>query len=111
MVNKGKSVSSYNVSQGQKNSLIQCFNCGDLGHYSSGCEKPKLCFCRNTTNHQGRRCPEWDKPVQMAQYFGSANQGLGFFHIDLSGGQGKTSQLMSFDNCAILCVEEGEISK
>lgn len=46
----------------------------------------------------------------MALYFGGANQGLGFFHVDLTGRDGRTSQMMSFDNCAVSTIEEGEIS-
>jgi hypothetical protein len=26
-------------------------------------------------------CPEWTKSQQAAQYLGSANKGLGFYHI------------------------------
>lgn len=42
---------------------------------------------------------------------GSANQGLGFFHIDTSEREHRYRHDLSLENCAIFTVEEEEISK
>jgi hypothetical protein len=48
------------------------------------CREPKLCFIYQTTDHVGRECAEWLKPIDPAQYLCSAAHGLGFFHVDVS---------------------------
>jgi hypothetical protein len=54
------------------------FNYDEFGHFSMDCKEPKVCFICQTANHVGRDCPEWQKPIAIAQYLGSATQGLGF---------------------------------
>jgi hypothetical protein len=50
----------------EKQSKVICFNCAEWGHYSSECKQPRLCFVCQTTEHVGRECPEWQKPITVA---------------------------------------------
>jgi hypothetical protein len=68
---------------------IICFKCGVAGHYSSACNKPKVCFICYSKDNVVDGCPEWTKPQQAAQYLGSANKGLGFYHIDVVPREGR----------------------
>jgi hypothetical protein len=70
---------------------------------------PKLCFICQMSDHVGRDCPEWSKPLESAQYLGSAPKGMGFFHVDVLDGEMRNGYLRFLDNCAILTVEEGFI--
>ena len=54
-------------------------------------------------------CPEWYKPMPMAQYWGSANVGLGFFHIEPEGQE--AIRWLSIDNVGIVNIEGGEITE
>jgi hypothetical protein len=49
-----------------KSPKVTCFNCGEWGHFSTDCREPKVCFICQTTNHVGRDCPEWQKPITTA---------------------------------------------
>lgn len=61
------------------------------------------------TGHHINTCPEWSKPHPCATYFGSANQGLGFYHVDVPDMD--ENQWLNFRNCAvIIIVRNGEIS-
>jgi hypothetical protein len=71
------------VEEEEKQSKVTCFNCVECGHFSTECKAPKVCFICQTTNHVGRDCPEWGKPLESAQYLESAVEGLGFFHVDV----------------------------
>jgi hypothetical protein len=71
------------VEEGVKVSDVTCFNCVELGHYSTDCKLHRLCFICQTSDHVGRDCPEWLKPLELVQYLGSAAQGLGFFHVEV----------------------------
>lgn len=75
---------------GESSSMVQnrniqavCFNCGEIGHLSSACGRPKVCFICHQSDHVVDLCPAWSKPPAAAQYYGSANRGLGFYHIDV----------------------------
>lgn len=57
------------------------------------------------------KCPEWEKPLKAAQYYGSANHGLGFLHIDLEGVEGQAKLGSILDNYGVLTIEEGEMDK
>jgi hypothetical protein len=48
--------------------------------------------------------------VEGAQYLGSAAQGLGFFHVEVSKVKGKSGFMKFLDNCAVLTIEEGVIT-
>lgn len=65
----------------------------------------------HTASHIGKECSEWKKPLQGAQYLGSANQGLGFFHVDTSEREHRFRHDLSLQNCAIFTVEEGDLRK
>jgi hypothetical protein len=94
-----------------KQPKVTCFNCAEFGHFSTDCKAPRLCFICQTASHVGRDCPDWNKPIELAQYLGSAAQGLGFFHVDVQEEENKSGYLKFLDNCALLIVEEGFIEK
>ena len=54
-------------------------------------------------------CLEWYKPMPMAQYWGSANPGLGFFHVEVEGPE--ATNWMNFDNVGVVTVIEGEVNE
>lgn len=45
----------------------------------------------------------------MAQYFGSANKGLGFYHVDVGERPDRVNHWYAFENCGVITLEEGEI--
>jgi hypothetical protein len=94
-----------------KTAKVTYFNCVEWGHFNNDCKKPRLCFICQTTDHVGRDCPEWLKHVELAQYLGSAAQGLGFFHVNVAEEKNRRGYLKFLDNCAILTVEEGLIDE
>nr|CAB3457118.1 unnamed protein product [Digitaria exilis] len=79
--NKMKEQESATEEMGHEKTIF-CYNCGAPDHYSSTCEKPRVCFICGKKDHMVGRCPEWMKPQRAAQYYGSANHGLGFLHVD-----------------------------
>jgi hypothetical protein len=87
------------------------FQLRSVGHFSSDCKEPKLCFICQTSSHVGRECPEWNKPLESVQYLGSAAQGLGFFHVNVSEEANKSGYMKFMENCVVLTVEEGEIAE
>lgn len=68
---------------------VVCFNYGESGHLCTRCTKPKVCFMCYRKDHIVDRCPEWKKPLTAAQYFGTANTGLGFYHIYVEQREGR----------------------
>jgi hypothetical protein len=64
---------------------VVCFNYGELGHYVGVCSRFKRCFICGKTGHHMDACPMWYGPMPTAQFWGSANSGLGFFHIEVEG--------------------------
>ncbi|TVT99235.1 hypothetical protein EJB05_55411, partial [Eragrostis curvula] len=97
------------VATGQKG--ITCINCGSVGHFSSDCKKAKVCYNCRKPEHVGVECPEWSNPIHEAKSLGSANQGLGFFHVDVNPRDDRVSHWRQFENCAVLTVEEGDMSQ
>jgi hypothetical protein len=57
------------------------------------------------------KCPEWKKPQKVAQYFGSANQGLGFLHVEVDSKDDKIRLWDTSNNHGVLTIEEGEMEK
>jgi hypothetical protein len=53
-------------------------------------------------------CLMWYNLLPTAQYWGSANPGLGFFHVDVEGPE--AVQWLNMDNVGVAMVKEGEIS-
>lgn len=54
-------------------------------------------------------CLEWYKPLPTAKYLGSANAGLGFFHVDVEGAE--ATKWLNFGNVAVVQVVEGEANE
>jgi hypothetical protein len=50
----------------------------------------------------------WYTNMPTAQYWCSANQGLGFFHVEVDGPQ--VMQWLNMDNVWIMVINDGEIS-
>ncbi|KAM0897032.1 hypothetical protein ACQ4PT_022817 [Festuca glaucescens] len=53
-------------------------------------------------------CLMWYSLLPTAQYWGSANPGLGFFHVEVEGPE--AFQWLNMDNVGVVVVKEGEIS-
>ncbi|CAN6363764.1 unnamed protein product [Urochloa humidicola] len=51
------------------------------------------------------------RPQLAAQYYGSANKGLGFYHIDVSQRAGRFKHWAGFENFGVFTVEEGELTE
>ena len=85
-----------------------CYNCGLPGHFVGMCSVPKICFICKTPGHHMDICPKWYEPYPAAQYWGSANSGLGFFHIE--AGDKCDSSWLNFGNVGLVVVEEGNIT-
>ena len=45
---------------------VVCFNCGDIGHFSTACTKPRCCFICRKEDHVVENCPEWKKEQSVA---------------------------------------------
>jgi hypothetical protein len=89
-------------------SKMVCYNCGDPGNFVGNCVHPKLCFICNLAGHPVYSCPEWSTDHPVANYFGSANSGLGFYHIDVP--DDSETQWLNFRNCGVVVVKKGETS-
>jgi hypothetical protein len=64
---------------------VTFYNCGELGHYVGLCTRIKTCFICSKTGHHMDNCLMWYSLLPTAQYWGSANPGLGFFHVEVEG--------------------------
>ncbi|KAM0863086.1 hypothetical protein ACQ4PT_044825 [Festuca glaucescens] len=87
---------------------VICYNCGEPGHYVGLCTRIKRCFICSRTGHHMDSCHMWYTPLPTAQYWGSANPGLGFFHVEVEGPE--AVQWLNMDNVGVVVVKEGEIS-
>ncbi|KAM0876127.1 hypothetical protein ACQ4PT_036376 [Festuca glaucescens] len=87
---------------------VTCYNCGELGHYVGLCTRIKRCFICSKTGHHMDNCLMWYSILPTAQYWGSANPGLGFFHVEVEGPE--AVQWLNMDNVGVVVVKEGEIS-
>jgi hypothetical protein len=83
-----------------------CYNCGDPSHFVGNCVLPKLCFICNLLGHTVYLCPKWNKAHPVSEYFGSANSGLGFYHIDVP--DTNKTQWLNFWNCGTVMVKKGQ---
>lgn len=52
-------------------------------------------------------CPKWYEPYPAAQFWGSANDGLGFFHIETR--DKSDSDWLNFGNVGLVVVEKGTL--
>ncbi|XP_040254648.1 uncharacterized protein [Aegilops tauschii subsp. strangulata] len=91
-----------------QNTLEPSANCGLPGHFVGMCSIPKICFMCKTPGHHMDAWPTWYKAYPSAMYWGSANTGLGFFHIETSDKE--DSEWLNFGNVGLVLVEKGEIS-
>ncbi|XP_051213052.2 uncharacterized protein [Lolium perenne] len=87
---------------------VVCYNCGEPGHYVGNCIKEKVCFMCGIPGHHMNNCGLWGKPIPMADYVGSANSGLGFFHVNVV--ESSALQWLNLKNCGIIQVTHGKIS-
>ncbi|KAG2615578.1 hypothetical protein PVAP13_3NG051100 [Panicum virgatum] len=53
-------------------------------------------------------CPRWSESHPIAKYYGSASQGLGFYHVEVS--ESSPSQWLNLSNCGVVHVLSGQIS-
>jgi len=67
-----------------------------------------MCYCKD---HVAEGCKEWKKPQLAAQYYGSANRGLGFHHIDVVTREGRFKHWAGFENYGVFTIEEGNLSE
>jgi hypothetical protein len=95
----------------ESNLQVVCFNCTQIGHFSSACTRPRVCFICHSTEHMVDVCPEWKKPAQTAQYFGSASKELGFCYIDVEDRDDRFSHWIGMDNFGVITIEEGDIDE
>ncbi|KAM0862675.1 hypothetical protein ACQ4PT_045111 [Festuca glaucescens] len=87
---------------------VICYNCGEPGHYVGLCTRIKRCFICSRTGHHMDSCHMWYTPLPTAKYWGSANPGLGFFHVEVEGPE--AVQWLNMDNVGVVVIKEGEIS-
>uniref|UniRef100_A0ACD5XFK3 Uncharacterized protein n=1 Tax=Avena sativa TaxID=4498 RepID=A0ACD5XFK3_AVESA len=87
---------------------VVCYNCGEPGHYVGNCIKERICFMCGVAGHHMNNCGLWSKPIPMAQYIGSANSGLGFFHVNVV--DKAACQWLNLNNCGVIMVTHGSIS-
>ncbi|KAJ1255740.1 hypothetical protein BS78_K165700 [Paspalum vaginatum] len=108
-----KEVKGSGVQSGKEKLLhVICFNFGDAGHVGSGCNRPRVCFiCQSTAHLVDNYCPEWKKPASAAQYFGSANRGFSFYHVDVQPRGNRFRHKNCFDNYGVFSIKEGEIDE
>ncbi|KAM0917116.1 hypothetical protein ACQ4PT_009744 [Festuca glaucescens] len=59
--------------------------------------------------HHMDKCPMWYTTMPTAQYWGSANPGLGFFHVEVEGPE--AVQWLNMDNVGIVVINDGEITE
>lgn len=90
---------------------VVCFNCGDIGHFSTGCSEARCCFICRQENHVVDQCPKWQKSQLPAQFYGSACRGLGFYHIDVQPREGRFRHWKGLDNFGVLTIEQGDIEE
>jgi hypothetical protein len=57
------------------------------------------------------KCLEWDNPQRTAQYYGSANQGLDFLHVEVDSKEDRIRLWDTTDNQGVLTIEEGEMEQ
>jgi hypothetical protein len=79
---------------------MTCYNCGETRQFIGICTKPKISFICAIPGHYMSDCPFWKKTPPVATYIGSANEGLGFYHIDLP--EAETTRWLNLTNCGIV---------
>lgn len=72
------------------------------------CQRPKICFICGIAGHHMNACSTWKSDHPVATYVGSANQGLGFYHVEILDVQ--STQWLNLTNCGLVRVISGDIS-
>lgn len=85
-----------------------CFNCGEPGHFVGNCSKPKICFICAVPGHHMNDCSAWKSDHPSAEYMGSANLGLGFYHLEAPDAE--STRWLNMVNCDIVKVKSGAIT-
>lgn len=88
----------------KKSLHVVCFNCGQIGHFSSACTQPRVCFFCRSSDHVVDLCPKWLKAQPTAQYFRSANKGLGFYLIDVEDVENRFKHWEGMDNFGVITI-------
>jgi hypothetical protein len=57
----------------------------------------------------GKQVSRMENPQKVAQYFGSANQGLGFLHVEVDSKEDKIRLWDASNNHGVLTIKEGEM--
>jgi hypothetical protein len=70
--------------------------------------KLKICFICGIAGHHMNACSTWKEDHPVAAYVGSANQGLGFYHVEIPDVQ--STQWLNLTNCGVVRVITGEIN-
>jgi hypothetical protein len=91
----------------QKFKDVICYICGEPFHYVGMCPRPKKCFICGSQMHHMDKCLEWYRPMPMAQFYGSASSGLGFFYVEVD--KPAVVAWLNMDNVGIAIVD-GEIT-
>jgi len=95
----------------EKNLKVVCFSCGQAGHFSSACNQPRMCFICRSVAPVVDLYLEWLKAQAIAQYFGSANKGLGFYLVDVEDAKNRFKHWEGMDNFGVTTIEEGDIDE
>jgi hypothetical protein len=108
-INKEKARSEEKI--GESFPYVICYKCGLTGHYSRAYNKPKVCFICYSKAHVVEGYLEWRKAQQATQYYGSANKGLGFYHIDVASRGDTFRHWAGVDNKEIVSTLRSQIHK
>lgn len=84
---------------------------GKLGITVQLANRPRVCFICHLPDHVVERCPAWKKPPVAAQYFGSANTGLGFYYVDVEAIGDRFKHWVGMENFGVVTIEEGVIDE
>lgn len=87
---------------------VICYNCGEPTHFVGTCPIPKLCFICHKSGHLMDNYDECFKTLHTAHFVGSANSGLGFFHIETESKN--AIKWLNMSNVCVVVIEEGSIS-
>lgn len=94
---------------GGKFPQVISFKCGETGHFSNACNKPKVCFICHSKEHIAEGCPEWKKPQLAARFYGSANKAWDSTILMWLQGLVDSNTGQVLITLGVFTVEEGEL--